>query len=230
MKIGRSLFIGVALFFQFALQAANRSKAPSRRPGARRWRSAVCSTIAPPCEKPASTIFLAGMPFRFCAAINFSSKPCDSRIPASSSGPPPICRMSYQARMRMPMLMVTGRCGAFGKMKRTGLRGRQAAVPARPARSHARPRPGRAARSPRRTAAGRFRSRWFQALAAWPDSTACAAAALHCSAGAGQSRRETAPCSQEEDNHETYPDRRRRAGGSHCPLLRRRSSCRRPSP
>ena len=102
------------------------------------------------------------------------------------------------------------------------------AVPARPARSHGRRRPGRAARSPRRAAAGRFRSRWFQAFASWRDSTACAAAALHCSGGAGQSRRETAPCPQEEDNHETYPDGRRSAGGSHCPSPRRRSSCRRP--
>src|SRR5688572_17846212 len=29
--------------------------------------------------------------------------------------------MSYQARMRMPLLMVTGRIGAWGKTKRTGL-------------------------------------------------------------------------------------------------------------
>jgi hypothetical protein len=29
--------------------------------------------------------------------------------------------MSYQARMRMPWLMVTGRIGACGKTKRTGL-------------------------------------------------------------------------------------------------------------
>ncbi len=29
--------------------------------------------------------------------------------------------MSYQARMRMPMLIVTGRIGACGKTKRTGV-------------------------------------------------------------------------------------------------------------
>ena len=42
-------------------------------------------------------------------------------MPASSSGPPPNWKMSYHARMRMPWLMVTGRIGACGKTKRTGL-------------------------------------------------------------------------------------------------------------
>src|SRR5262249_53944459 len=73
--------------------------------------------MAPPCEKPASTMRLAGRP---CSRINSSVSFCEARRPASSSGPPPNCRMSYHARMRMPWLMVTGRIGACGKTKRTG--------------------------------------------------------------------------------------------------------------
>ena len=41
-------------------------------------------------------------------------------MPASSWGPPGVkSRMSYQARMRMPLLIVTARTGACGKTKRT---------------------------------------------------------------------------------------------------------------
>ena len=64
----------------------------------------------------------------------------------------------------------------------------------------------------RRTAAGRFRPRWFPAIALMARFYGLRTAALHCSAGAGQHGRETAPCLQEEDNYETYPDGRRIAG------------------
>src|SRR5262245_54598264 len=51
----------------------------------------------------------------------FSTSFCEARMPASSSGPPPNWKMSYHARMRMPLLIVTARTGACGKTKRTGL-------------------------------------------------------------------------------------------------------------
>jgi len=56
----------------------------------------------------------------FWARIMSSISFCEAFIPASSSRPPPNWKMSYQARMRMPLLMVTGRIGACGKTKRTG--------------------------------------------------------------------------------------------------------------
>jgi hypothetical protein len=42
------------------------------------------------------------MPRDFSAAIISSTSFWEARTPASSSGPGPNCRMSYQARMRMP--------------------------------------------------------------------------------------------------------------------------------
>ena len=60
---------------------------PEYQATVREWRSAVCSTIAPPCENPASTILR--MPRCLSAAILCSTSPWEARIPASSSGPPP---------------------------------------------------------------------------------------------------------------------------------------------
>src|SRR5712692_92031 len=60
------------------------------------------------------------LPGTGCCFIRVTIRPCDSRMPFSSSAPPPNWKMSYQARMRMPWLMVTGRTGACGNTKRTG--------------------------------------------------------------------------------------------------------------
>jgi hypothetical protein len=73
----------------------------------------VWSAIAPPCEKPASTILRAATPRAFSRAINASIDACDARTPARSArvakSPP---AMSYHARVGNPLLIVTGRTGA----------------------------------------------------------------------------------------------------------------------
>src|SRR5688572_3984980 len=113
MKIGIARFALEASACTFA--ASGRYVESASTPAsASAWRNAACSTMAPPCEKPASTIF-----FPFSAPIRASTIFCEARIPASSSGPPPNWKMSYQARMRMPLLIVTGRIGACGNTKRT---------------------------------------------------------------------------------------------------------------
>src|SRR5262245_9150648 len=61
----------------------------------------------------------AAMPDARSAAMSDSSRAMDSRSPASSARPSAVSvLMSYQARMRMPMLSVTGRTGACGNTKR----------------------------------------------------------------------------------------------------------------
>src|SRR5690606_36846192 len=76
--------------------------------------------MAQPWEKPASTIRRLSMP-RSCSRASSARTCCsETRMPASSSrrarsGP----TMSYQLRMAMPPLMVTGWMVACGKMKRT---------------------------------------------------------------------------------------------------------------
>ena len=89
---------------------------PRRSP----WRSPACSAIAPPCEKPASTMRAASTPRFFSRAMSCSTCACDSRMPRSSgSRAMSFIAMSYQARICMPLLMVTARSGACGKMKRS---------------------------------------------------------------------------------------------------------------
>src|SRR5881397_1664612 len=86
---------------------------PASRSG---WRSPVWSAIAPPWEKPATTIRAAENPRAFSPAISASIRACDARIPAASSLPSPTT--SYQARITYPRLIVTGRIGAWGKTNR----------------------------------------------------------------------------------------------------------------
>src|SRR6267378_7746988 len=88
---------------------------PAMRSG---WRKPVCSAIAPPCENPASTSRSAFVPRFFSRAIKASIKTCEARTPRSSSRRIAPSVMSYQARMRMPPLIVTGWTGACGKTKR----------------------------------------------------------------------------------------------------------------
>src|SRR5262245_39883875 len=95
---------------------------PARRSGRRK---PVCSEIAPPCEKPASTRRRAAVPRASSRAMSASTNPCDARTPRSSSrraASPPA--MSYHARMTMPLLIVTGCIGACGKTNRIGTSGR----------------------------------------------------------------------------------------------------------
>src|SRR5713101_2177377 len=87
------------------------------------WRKPVCSAIAPPCEKPASTSRSALVPRSFSRPIKVSIKTCEARTPRSSSRWFAPSAMSYQARMRMPPLIVTGCTGACGKTKRIAARG-----------------------------------------------------------------------------------------------------------
>src|SRR5712692_2648507 len=76
--------------------------------------------MAPPCEKPASTIEAAGTPRAFSRSINASIAFWEARTPpASSRRRPPSSRMSYQARITWPPLIVTGRIGACGNTNRT---------------------------------------------------------------------------------------------------------------
>ena len=83
--------------------AAGKSIAPSRPAAARddAARSAARSR-RPARSRPARSFVPRSR------AISSSTSFCEARMPASSSGPPPSWRMSYQARMRMPWLMVTG--------------------------------------------------------------------------------------------------------------------------
>src|SRR2546426_7022924 len=87
---------------------------PASRSG---WRRPVWSAIAPPWEKPASTIRAAEKPRALSRAISASIRASDARIPAASSPPSPTT--SYQARITYPRLIVTGRIGAWGKTNRT---------------------------------------------------------------------------------------------------------------
>src|SRR5690242_10284105 len=84
------------------------------------WHRPAASAIAPPCEKPASTIRPAGTP-RWCSrAISASTAAIDARTPASSWGARASKpAMSYHARIGMPLLIVTGRTGACGNTKRS---------------------------------------------------------------------------------------------------------------
>src|SRR5688572_22543656 len=60
------------------------------------------------------------MPRCFSRAISPSIAFCDSRMPPSSgSRAMSLMAMSYHARISIPPLMVTGRTGALGKMKRS---------------------------------------------------------------------------------------------------------------
>src|ERR1700722_8197050 len=82
-------------------------------------RGTVYSDTAPPCEKTARTIRFIGMPRSPSRAISCRICTSVSRKPARSSAAlrsNPL--RSYQARMGMPPLMVTGRTGALGKTKR----------------------------------------------------------------------------------------------------------------
>src|SRR6266481_3530112 len=82
-------------------------------------RTDVYRDTAPPCEKPARTIRSAGMPRSPSRAINRRICASASRKPVTSSAAlrsNPL--MSYQARIDIPPLMVTGRTGALGKTKR----------------------------------------------------------------------------------------------------------------
>src|SRR5882672_2060678 len=88
---------------------------PAMRSG---WRKPVCSAIAPPCENPASTSRSAFVPRFFSRPIKASIRTCEARTPRSSSRRIAPSVMSYQARMRMPPLIVTGWTGACGKTKR----------------------------------------------------------------------------------------------------------------
>src|SRR3989338_5214401 len=88
---------------------------PARRCGNRR---PVLRTTAPPWEKPASTMRSEATPRSVSHWISARTACSDSRIPASSSRRPnSVSAMSYQARMTYPRLIVTGRCGAWGKRK-----------------------------------------------------------------------------------------------------------------
>src|SRR5215831_6427154 len=88
-----------------------------------RWRSAVWSAIAPPCEKPASTSRSAEVPRSFSRAISASISFCEARTPPSSSRRIAPSLMSYHARMRIPPLIVTGCTGACGNTKRIAVFG-----------------------------------------------------------------------------------------------------------
>src|SRR5690606_29168880 len=82
-------------------------------------RRPVARATAPPWEKPANTSREAGTPRSPSRAIRASTWAMDSRTPASSARFSMLrSRMSYQARMGTPPLMVTGRTGACGKTKR----------------------------------------------------------------------------------------------------------------
>src|SRR6202790_638804 len=82
-------------------------------------RGTVYSDTAPPCEKPARTMRFAAMPRLPSLAISCRICTSVSRKPARSSAALRSSPLrSYQARMGMPPLMVTGRTGALGKTKR----------------------------------------------------------------------------------------------------------------
>src|SRR5712692_512322 len=118
MKIGASRLTALASAASAWATGRKHDRAmiPARRSA---WRSPVCSAIAPPCEKPASTMREAATPRAFSRAMSRSSAACDSRMPRSSgmrATSPWV--MSYHARITKPLLMVTGRIGACGKTNR----------------------------------------------------------------------------------------------------------------
>ncbi len=77
-----------------------------------------------PAKSRRSTMRSDAMPAARSAAMNRPSTATDSRMPASSARPSAVSvLMSYQARMRMPMLSVTGRTRACGNTKRTASAG-----------------------------------------------------------------------------------------------------------
>src|SRR5882672_9436143 len=87
------------------------------RPSAKR--GAVESDTAAPCEKPARTTRRGGMPRSPSLAISCRTRASLARKPVTSSAAlrsNPL--RSYQARMGMPPLMLTGRTGALGKTNR----------------------------------------------------------------------------------------------------------------
>ena len=63
------------------------------------WRRPACSAIAPPWEKPASTMRFAAMPRDFSRASKASTLFCEARTPVSSSRRRAASLMSYQARI-----------------------------------------------------------------------------------------------------------------------------------
>src|SRR5260221_859130 len=82
------------------------------------WRKPVCSAIAPPCENPASTSRAAFVPRVFSRGSHACIKACEAGRPRWFWRRIAPSVMSYQARMRMPPLIVTGWTGACGKTKR----------------------------------------------------------------------------------------------------------------
>ena len=86
-----------------------------------RWRSPTCSAIAAPCEKPASTIRSAGIPRSFSRCSSASTSFAERRMSASLSRSElrSSVRMSYQAGITQPPLIVTGCEGACGNTKRS---------------------------------------------------------------------------------------------------------------
>ena len=120
MKIGTSRLAGLASSASFSGSTTyvDNAMIPASRSA---WRTPVCSAITPPCENPAMTMRRASMPLAFSRAMSASTCACDSRTPATSArlvmSP---AERSYQARIRNPLLSVTGRTGACGKTKRIG--------------------------------------------------------------------------------------------------------------
>src|SRR5690606_5831387 len=118
MKIGTARFAADASSARESASArkVDRARIPASGRGCRK---PACRAIAPPWENPASTIRDESMPRAISRSTRASRLPPAARIPASSMLRPPKSRMSNQARMGMPPLIVTGRTGAFGKTKRT---------------------------------------------------------------------------------------------------------------
>ena len=70
---------GRALGVEFARRAADRSTARAAPASGSCWRRPVCSVIAPPCEKPASTMRERGVPRATSRAISASTCAAASR-------------------------------------------------------------------------------------------------------------------------------------------------------
>src|SRR5438093_842881 len=121
MKMGASRLVALSSAASRSASGRKHDSAmiPASRSGCRR---PVWSAMAPPWEKPASTRRLAATPRAVSRAMSASIRCCDSRTPASSSRRTPTSsRTSYHARLTMPRLIVTGRMGACGNTKRTGV-------------------------------------------------------------------------------------------------------------
>src|SRR5690625_3142208 len=76
--------------------------------------------MAPPCENPARMILCGSMPAASCSSSSASIAATEAAMPSASwlrsmSTP----KISCQARMGRPPLIVPGRTGACGKIKRT---------------------------------------------------------------------------------------------------------------